>query len=300
MDALSEAAYSYGVGRGVADKSLEEEIAELRRKLRDRSLIEEEIRSRFDNIPAEYRAMLAGVDMGENIDEQIDARIEEIKKEIESKRAELAKLAVEAREKNVECLIALAYEHMESGEADEAEKATKEATEIGVPDRTIQARAHKVLAGVYNRKGDVKSAIAEFEKAHACDPSLNLPGFALFGEALPGISTGEADESLTEDDAVLSGLKDQGKILINSPRPAASFNALSRFCLYTVDAYGIAEDKGLVLPGGMPVINTTLLGAAQETPQCALTHKKSQLDTWLQACTQQTTYTQTPHGQWRS
>ena len=69
------------------------------------------------------------------------------------------------------------------------------------------------------------------------------------------------DESLAEDDAVLSGLKDQGEILINSPRPAASFSALSRFCLYTVDAYGIAEDKGLVLPGGMPVINTTLLGA---------------------------------------
>jgi 2-oxoacid:acceptor oxidoreductase gamma subunit (pyruvate/2-ketoisovalerate family) len=69
------------------------------------------------------------------------------------------------------------------------------------------------------------------------------------------------DESLTEDDAVLSGLKDQGKILINSPRPATSFSALNRFCVYTVDAYGIAEKNNLVLPGGMPVINTTLLGA---------------------------------------
>ena len=69
------------------------------------------------------------------------------------------------------------------------------------------------------------------------------------------------DESLTKDNAVLSGLKDHGKVLINSPRPAASFSALSRFCVYTVDAYGIAEEKGLVLPGGMHVINTTLLGA---------------------------------------
>lgn len=69
------------------------------------------------------------------------------------------------------------------------------------------------------------------------------------------------DEGLTEDNAVLSGLKDQGKVLINSSRPAASFHALSRFYVYTVDAYGIAEEKGLVLPGGMPVINTTLLGA---------------------------------------
>jgi len=69
------------------------------------------------------------------------------------------------------------------------------------------------------------------------------------------------DETLTHDNAVLSGLKDQGKVLINSPRPAASFSALSRFCVYTVDAYGIAEKKGLVLPGGMPVINTTVLGA---------------------------------------
>ena len=69
------------------------------------------------------------------------------------------------------------------------------------------------------------------------------------------------DETLTQDNAVLSGLKDHGKVLINSPRPAASFSALSRFCVYTVDAYGIAEKKGLVLPGGMPVINTTVLGA---------------------------------------
>ena len=69
------------------------------------------------------------------------------------------------------------------------------------------------------------------------------------------------DESLTKDNAVLSGLKDQGKVLINSPRPTASFSALSRSNVYTVDAYGIAGKKGLVLPGGMPVINTTLLGA---------------------------------------
>lgn len=69
------------------------------------------------------------------------------------------------------------------------------------------------------------------------------------------------DETLVSDECVLSGLKGDGKVLINSPKTGKEFQALKPFEVYTIDAYRIANAKGLVLPGGMPVINTTLLGA---------------------------------------
>jgi len=69
------------------------------------------------------------------------------------------------------------------------------------------------------------------------------------------------DDGLAEDPAALSGLKNSGSILINSGKAPAEFPTLDRFRVVTVDAYRIAREKGLVLPGGMPVINTTLLGA---------------------------------------
>lgn len=69
------------------------------------------------------------------------------------------------------------------------------------------------------------------------------------------------DETLVSDEDVLTGLKEDGKVLINSPKPGKEFQAMESFEVYTVDAYRIANAKGLVLPGGMPVINTTLLGA---------------------------------------
>ncbi len=69
------------------------------------------------------------------------------------------------------------------------------------------------------------------------------------------------DESIAEDPTALSGLKENGSVLINSSRMAKTFSALERFKVYTVDAYDIAGQMGLILPGGMPVINTTILGA---------------------------------------
>ena len=69
------------------------------------------------------------------------------------------------------------------------------------------------------------------------------------------------DEGLLDDEQVISGVKDRGKVLINSPKPGKGFPGLGLFDVYTVDAYRIASEKGLVLPGGMPVINTTILGA---------------------------------------
>jgi 2-oxoacid:acceptor oxidoreductase gamma subunit (pyruvate/2-ketoisovalerate family) len=69
------------------------------------------------------------------------------------------------------------------------------------------------------------------------------------------------DEQFVEDKDVMSGLREDGKILINSARPPSAFCALGAHQVATVDAYQIARARGLSLPGGMPVINTTILGA---------------------------------------
>jgi pyruvate ferredoxin oxidoreductase gamma subunit len=69
------------------------------------------------------------------------------------------------------------------------------------------------------------------------------------------------DESLIDEQGTPQALKKEGKILINTARSKTDYPSLSQFNLFTVDAYKIATDKGLVIPGGMPVINTTLLGA---------------------------------------
>lgn len=70
------------------------------------------------------------------------------------------------------------------------------------------------------------------------------------------------DHSLLEDEKTLHAVKEGGKVLINaSSRIRDEYPSLSKFEVFTVDAYGIAREKGLVIPGGMPVINTTLLGA---------------------------------------
>lgn len=69
------------------------------------------------------------------------------------------------------------------------------------------------------------------------------------------------DEALLNDTDVARSLKEKGKILLNTSKTKADFPALVDFDLNTVDAYRVAREKGLVIPGGMPVINTTLLGA---------------------------------------
>ena len=65
----------------------------------------------------------------------------------------------------------------------------------------------------------------------------------------------------TEESGGHLGIKENGKILLNSSRPESAYPALKDYDVFTVDAYGIAKERGLVIPGGLPVINTTLLGA---------------------------------------
>ena len=69
------------------------------------------------------------------------------------------------------------------------------------------------------------------------------------------------DETLAMDPTIISGLKESGWILINSARSGDTFSALGDPEINTVDANRIAADNGVLLPNGMPVINTTLLGA---------------------------------------
>jgi len=69
------------------------------------------------------------------------------------------------------------------------------------------------------------------------------------------------DDALIDDSGTPGGLKENGTILVNTSKTKSAYPSLEKYHVYTVDAYGIAAEKGLIIPGGMPVINTTLLGA---------------------------------------
>lgn len=69
------------------------------------------------------------------------------------------------------------------------------------------------------------------------------------------------DEIFTKDPATTSNLKGNEGVLINSAHPPEAFLSLGDFKTTTVDANRIAARNRVVLPGGMPVVNTTILGA---------------------------------------
>jgi 2-oxoacid:acceptor oxidoreductase gamma subunit (pyruvate/2-ketoisovalerate family) len=68
------------------------------------------------------------------------------------------------------------------------------------------------------------------------------------------------DESIMEIADVLKGLKKDGKILINTAKKPGDFNFPKKYHVATVDATGIAI-KHDILVGGIPVVNTPILGA---------------------------------------
>lgn len=69
------------------------------------------------------------------------------------------------------------------------------------------------------------------------------------------------DESLAVPQST-SDMKGDGAILINSPKEAEAFRSLGEGRkIFTMDANRIAMSKGVLLPSGTPVINTTVLGA---------------------------------------
>jgi len=77
----------------------------------------------------------------------------------------------------------------------------------------------------------------------------------------------EADYVVVMDDAFVRepetvfGIKKQGTLLINSRKDPEDFSYLGNFRIAVVDADSIATQNGVLLPNGMPVVNTTVLGA---------------------------------------
>ena len=68
------------------------------------------------------------------------------------------------------------------------------------------------------------------------------------------------DESIIEIVDVLKGLKKDGKILINTTKEPEYFDFSNKYQVATVDATGVAI-KHDILVGGIPVVNTPILGA---------------------------------------
>jgi 2-oxoacid:acceptor oxidoreductase gamma subunit (pyruvate/2-ketoisovalerate family) len=68
------------------------------------------------------------------------------------------------------------------------------------------------------------------------------------------------DETIMDLVDVLKGLKKDGKILINTVKKPYDFNFSKKYGIATVDATGIAL-KYDILVGGIPVVNTPILGA---------------------------------------
>jgi len=68
------------------------------------------------------------------------------------------------------------------------------------------------------------------------------------------------DESIMEIVDVLKGLKKDGRILINTIKNPDDFDFSKKYNVATVDATGVAI-KNDILVGGIPVVNTPILGA---------------------------------------
>jgi pyruvate ferredoxin oxidoreductase gamma subunit len=68
------------------------------------------------------------------------------------------------------------------------------------------------------------------------------------------------DESIMDVVDVLKGLKDDGKILINTTKKPTGFDFSKKYNVATVDATGIAIKHDIKV-GGIPVVNTPILGA---------------------------------------
>jgi 2-oxoisovalerate ferredoxin oxidoreductase gamma subunit len=68
------------------------------------------------------------------------------------------------------------------------------------------------------------------------------------------------DESIMELVDVLKGLKEDGKVLINTRRKPNDFPFSKQYHVATVDATSIALNQN-ILVGGIPVVNTPILGS---------------------------------------
>jgi pyruvate ferredoxin oxidoreductase gamma subunit/2-oxoisovalerate ferredoxin oxidoreductase gamma subunit len=68
------------------------------------------------------------------------------------------------------------------------------------------------------------------------------------------------DESIMDIVDIFTGLKKNGSLLINTTKRPSDFNFSKKYRVATVDATGVAL-KHEILVGGIPVVNTPILGA---------------------------------------
>jgi len=69
------------------------------------------------------------------------------------------------------------------------------------------------------------------------------------------------DESLAADSQLSTRLKQDALVLINTREKSGRFPFVNASRILTLDANRIAIARGLILPSGIPIINTTILGA---------------------------------------
>jgi 2-oxoacid:acceptor oxidoreductase gamma subunit (pyruvate/2-ketoisovalerate family) len=69
------------------------------------------------------------------------------------------------------------------------------------------------------------------------------------------------DEKLAKNPETISGLKEEGRLLINSSKLPKYFSWLGNYRIVTIDGNAVARKQELKLASGMPIINTAILGA---------------------------------------
>ena len=116
-------------------------------------------------------------------------------------------------------------------------------------DAAVKAGNNSQTFSVYGparRGGRVESYIRLSEEVILAHSRLSQPDFLVI-----------ADEKELEATSTKKG----STVLINTSKPESTFSSLKDCNVITIDAYQIASEKGLTLPSGLAIINTTLLGA---------------------------------------
>ncbi|MBU2609149.1 MAG: FAD-dependent oxidoreductase, partial [Chloroflexi bacterium] len=112
-----------------------------------------------------------------------------------------------------------------------------------------QAQSFAAYGGE-RRGGKVESFLRISEEAMLVHSKVYEPDYVII-----------INENLAQDSAIVSGAKDGAGILINSPRPPQSFPLPGNLKIHTINANLIAAENGVLLPSGLPVVNTTIMGA---------------------------------------
>ena len=104
--------------------------------------------------------------------------------------------------------------------------------------------------GGERRGGKVESFLRISEEAMLVHSKVYEPDYVII-----------INENLAQDPAIVSGAKDGAGILINSPKSPRSFSLPGNLKIHTINANLIAAENGVLLPSGLPVVNTTIMGA---------------------------------------